>query len=57
MVPRSFKKFGKRLIRSMSGYFGRQSLIGDPPVFDSSIFPFTAEFEANWRKYVEDYLK
>lgn len=43
------------MIRSMSGYFGRQSLVGDPPVFDSSVFPFTAEFEANWRKIAAEY--
>ena len=49
------KKLGKRLIRSMSGYFGRQSLVGDPPVFDSSLFPFVAEFEKEWHKIAAEY--
>ena len=49
------KKLGKQMIRSMSSYFGRQSLVGNPPVFDSSVFHFTAEFEANWRKIASEY--
>ena len=30
-------------------------MVGDPPVFDSSVFHFTAEFEANWRKIASEY--
>ena len=43
------KKRGKRLLRGLADYMGRQSLIGDPPVFEPSPFEFTAELEANWR--------
>ena len=43
------RKRGKRVIRSFTEYLGRQSTIGDPPVFDESPFAFTAELEANWR--------
>lgn len=44
------KRTGKLLIASVSRFIARQSLIGDRPVFDKSVFPWTAEFEANWDK-------
>lgn len=46
---RYVKQIGKRTIRSLFGYLGRQSLVGDPPVFDTSLFPQLAPLEANWR--------
>lgn len=39
------KKVRKRLIR----FFGKQSQVGDPPVFADGDFPFTGDLEANWR--------
>lgn len=54
---KNVKRIGKNMIRSMSGYFGRQSLVGDPPVFDPAVFPFTAMFEANWRKIAAEYAQ
>ncbi len=44
------KKAGKKLIGAMSRVISRQSLIGDAPVFDKSVFPWTADFEANWER-------
>ena len=41
---------GKSLIRTMSRIISSQSLIGDSPVFDKSVFPWTADFEADWKK-------
>jgi len=57
-LSETFRKFrrkkvkdtGKLLIRTMSGVIARQSLIGDQPVFDKSVFPWTSNFEANWEK-------
>jgi len=54
------KRLGKFLIAGMSKLIARQSLIGDKPVFDKSIFPWTADFEANWEKIraeLDDVLK
>lgn len=46
---RSFvKKKGKRLIRALGDYMGRQSLVGDVPVFDAARFPWVAGLESNW---------
>src|SRR3546814_17750 len=42
------KRIGKWAIRSLFGYLGRQSLVGDPPVFDKTLFPELAALEANW---------
>ena len=42
-------KSGKSLIHGMSRLIARQSLIGATPVFDKTVFPWTADFEVNWR--------
>jgi beta-hydroxylase len=47
---RTVKRAGKFLIARASRLIARQSLIGDKPVFDKSVFPWTADFEANWEK-------
>ncbi len=44
------KQFGKRLIRSMSDFLGRQSLVPDTSVLDPGQFDFTRSLEANWRE-------
>ena len=44
------KRSGKFLLDKMSRFIATQSLIGDTPVFDKSVFPWTADFEANWEK-------
>jgi beta-hydroxylase len=46
---RIIKNFGKRLIRRLADFLGRQSKVGDAPVLDNSHFPFLAEFTANWQ--------
>jgi beta-hydroxylase len=43
------KKFGKNLIRRLSGFLGRQSLVGDEPVMPADQFEWTKPLEANWR--------
>lgn len=40
------KKIGKRAIRRLSAFLGRQSSVGDRPVFDSADFPWAARLEA-----------
>lgn len=45
---RFVKENGKRFIRSLSGFLGRQSIVEDAPVLDSRSFPFLRELEANW---------
>jgi ornithine lipid ester-linked acyl 2-hydroxylase len=44
------KKFGKRLIRGLADFLGRQSLVGDAPVLDSKHFPFLASFTGDWQQ-------
>lgn len=45
---KGIKRYGKRLIRNLSGFLGRQSLVEDVPVLDRRQFPFLDELEANW---------
>lgn len=42
------RRYGKRILRALDRYFARQSRIPNTPVLDSQLFPWTAEFEANW---------
>ena len=42
------KRFGKRLIRRLGSFMGRQSLVGNAPVLDSGHFPFLQQFTDNW---------
>jgi aspartyl/asparaginyl beta-hydroxylase (cupin superfamily) len=44
------KKGGKRVLRWAGRIIARQSLIGDPPVFEPTVFPWTKDFEANWQR-------
>ncbi|MCU7958700.1 MAG: aspartyl/asparaginyl beta-hydroxylase domain-containing protein [gamma proteobacterium symbiont of Bathyaustriella thionipta] len=43
------KKTGKKLVRWLDGFLGRQSLIGDKPVFDPADFDFVPTLENNWQ--------
>jgi ornithine lipid ester-linked acyl 2-hydroxylase len=47
---RIVKQTGKKLIRSLANFLGRQSLVGDTPVVDSKHFPFLKPFTDNWRR-------
>jgi beta-hydroxylase len=38
-----------RAIRRLRPFLARQSLVGDPTIFDPAAFPFVADLEANWR--------
>jgi beta-hydroxylase len=44
------KKIGRRALHLTDRFIASQSLIGDTPVFENTIFPWTADFEANWEK-------
>jgi beta-hydroxylase len=44
------KRAGRFLLDKMSRLIAAQSLIGNTPVFDKSVFPWTADFEASWGK-------
>jgi beta-hydroxylase len=44
------KRVGRLLLENMSRFIASQSLIGNGPVFDKSVFPWTADFEADWEK-------
>lgn len=44
------KKIGRRVLHLTDRFISRQSLIGDAPVFDPAIFPWIADFEANWQR-------
>ncbi len=46
---RKYKKIGQRLVRRSYGFMGRQSLVGDQPVFDPAEFSFVSTLEGNWR--------
>jgi beta-hydroxylase len=57
---RVVKKTGKRLIRGLADFLGRQSLVGDRPVLDNAPFPFLDGFASRWqdiRAEVEQILK
>jgi len=43
------KGFGKRLIRRLAEFQGRQSLVGNPAIFDTRVFPAVCELERRWR--------
>jgi aspartyl/asparaginyl beta-hydroxylase (cupin superfamily) len=42
------KNFGKRLIRRLANFLGRQSLVGDAPVLDAKQFAFLKTFTDDW---------
>ena len=48
------KRSGKRLIRALAGFLGRQSLVGDKPVLDRRHFPALDELAANWKTIREE---
>jgi ornithine lipid ester-linked acyl 2-hydroxylase len=57
---RRVKQAGKRLIRGMAEFLGRQSLVGDEPILSNEPFPFLQRFVDNWeaiRGEVQEILK
>jgi aspartyl/asparaginyl beta-hydroxylase (cupin superfamily) len=44
------KQAGKRGIRMLGDFLGRQSRVGNPPVFDPALFPSLKPLEENWRE-------
>jgi beta-hydroxylase len=57
---KTVKRSGRFLLKTLAGFIGHQSLIGDQPVFDRSVFPWLAELEDNWqiiRAELNDVLK
>lgn len=51
------KRHGKRLIRRLGAFLGRQSRVGIPAIFDSRIFPFAAELECDWKRVRDEALR
>ncbi len=45
---RFVKKLGKRVIRRLADFLGRQSLVGDLPVFRTQDFDWAVRLEENW---------
>jgi ornithine lipid ester-linked acyl 2-hydroxylase len=45
---KKIKTFGKRLIRGLADFLGRQSLVNDVPVFPDGSFPVLKVFEERW---------
>jgi len=43
------KRSGRFLLNTLADFIGRQSLIGDQPVFARSVFPWIEELENNWQ--------
>ena len=58
--PRGFvrwlllKRVGKLSFRRIDDFFARQSLVGDPAVFDTNQFPWVAALEADWKLVREE---
>jgi beta-hydroxylase len=44
------KEYGKRAFRRLDRYMAGQSLVPNQPVFDASLFPWTADLEAGWKE-------
>lgn len=44
------KRFGKNLIRGLAAFLGRQSKVGDTPLYDMANFPFLEPFEEHWEE-------
>ena len=44
------KNGGKYLLQKVANFMAKQSLIGDKPFFETSIFPWIEDFERNWTK-------
>jgi beta-hydroxylase len=54
------KAYGRSLLRKQARFLYRQSLIGDQPVLDKSIFPWIADLESGWpaiRDELDDVLQ
>jgi ornithine lipid ester-linked acyl 2-hydroxylase len=45
---RLVKQSGKKLIRALADFLGRQSLVGNEPIVDNRHFPFLKSIEQNW---------
>ena len=41
---------GKKLRPALNSYLAKNSLVGDPPVFDKQLFPWTASLEQHWEE-------
>ena len=47
---KTVKRSGRFLLNTLADFIGRQSLIGNQPVFDRSVFPWIEGLESNWQK-------
>jgi aspartyl/asparaginyl beta-hydroxylase (cupin superfamily) len=51
---KTVKRSGRFLLNTLADFIGRQSLIGDQPVFQRSVFPWIEGLESNWEKIREE---
>jgi ornithine lipid ester-linked acyl 2-hydroxylase len=49
LTRRIIDRYGRRLLDGLNRYVASYSLLGNPPVFDPSIFPWTRRLEENWQ--------
>jgi ornithine lipid ester-linked acyl 2-hydroxylase len=49
LTRRIIDRYGRRLLDGLNRYVASYSLLGNPPVFDPSIFPWTHRLEENWQ--------
>ena len=55
MLRKFIIHLGERLTRAIAHLQSRESLIGDPPVFDAAEFDFTQQLESNWQLVRKEY--
>ena len=48
LMRRIIDRYGRRLLDGLNRCVARYSLLGNPEVFDASIFPWTRNLEDNW---------
>ena len=51
------KRSGKRLIRRLGDFLGRQSTVGIPPIFDPCVFPWAEALEREWTRVRDEALR
>jgi beta-hydroxylase len=48
------KRIGKPIVRRVDAFMAGQSTVGDAVVFDTRLFPWVAELEADWKRVREE---
>lgn len=48
------KRIGRKLFLRLGQFFGNQSLVGNEPILDNSLFPFLDSFTDRWEEILEE---